>query len=147
MEDLFLTFMGTAHEKFYDDILKDLGLPETAANARAVRILGYNRMELTVENILSMKEYDDKVTSLARDLKPAVVTELIRRIRKKFQQYTEQRCPRSAMRLRPRIFHSVNMCGNWITVAQLRQKKERAWLVFTVYWIRWKRAMAPLLDR
>ena len=62
-----------------NDILKDLGLPETAANARAVRILGYNRMELTVENILSMKEYDDKVTSLARDLKPAVVTELIRR--------------------------------------------------------------------
>ena len=24
MNDLFLTFVGTAHEKFYDDILKDL---------------------------------------------------------------------------------------------------------------------------
>lgn len=62
-----------------DDILRDLGLPETAANQRAVRILAYNRMELTTENIQSMKEYDDKVTSLAKGLKPEVVTELIRR--------------------------------------------------------------------
>ncbi len=62
-----------------DDILTELRLPATAANERAVRILSYNRMPLTVENIQSMKEYDDKVTSLARSLKPEVVTELIRR--------------------------------------------------------------------
>ena len=61
------------------DILQDLGMPETAANQRAVRILAYNRMELTPENIQAMKEYDDKVTSLAKGLKPEVVTELIRR--------------------------------------------------------------------
>lgn len=62
-----------------DDILEDLELPATQTNERAVRILAYNQMPLTKENILEMKEYDDKVTSLVSDLKPAVVTELIRR--------------------------------------------------------------------
>ena len=62
-----------------NDILEDLQLEPTAMNQRAVRILGYNRMELTRENILSMKEYDDKVTTLVRELRPQVVAELIRR--------------------------------------------------------------------
>ncbi len=62
-----------------DDILEDLEIPATAANERAVRILAYNQMPLTKENIISMKEYDDKVTTLTADLKPAVVAELIRR--------------------------------------------------------------------
>lgn len=61
-----------------DDILEELDIPATAANERAVRILAYNQMPLTKENIISMKEYDDKVTTLATDLKPAVVAELIR---------------------------------------------------------------------
>lgn len=62
-----------------DDILDNLNLDTTAANQRAVRILAYNRMELTKENIISMKEYDDKVTTLVKELKPQVVAELIRR--------------------------------------------------------------------
>ncbi len=62
-----------------DDILKDLGLEPTAVNERAVRILAYNRMALTAENIQSMKEYDSRVTTLMNNLKPAVVAELIRR--------------------------------------------------------------------
>lgn len=62
-----------------DDILLDLKLDTTAANERAVRILAYNRMPLTKENILSMKEYDDKVTTLVKNLTPKVVSELIRR--------------------------------------------------------------------
>lgn len=62
-----------------DDILLDLKLDTTAANERAVRILAYNRMPLTKENILSMKEYDDKVTTLVKSLTPKVVSELIRR--------------------------------------------------------------------
>lgn len=61
-----------------DDILVDLELDTTARNERAVRILAYNRMPLTKENILSMKEYDDKVTTLVKELKPNVVAELIR---------------------------------------------------------------------
>ena len=62
-----------------DDILTDLKLETTAGNERAVRILAYNRMELNRENILSMKEYDDKVTTLEKELKPQVVAELVRR--------------------------------------------------------------------
>lgn len=62
-----------------DDILADLKLAPTAANERAVRILAYNRMPLSGENILSMKEYDDKVTTLVKNLKPQVTAELIRR--------------------------------------------------------------------
>lgn len=61
-----------------NDILEDLRLEPTAMNQRAVRILAYNRMELTRENILSMKEYDDKVTTLTKELRPQVVAELIR---------------------------------------------------------------------
>ncbi len=62
-----------------DAILQDLELTPTAANQRAVRILAYNQMALTKESVLSMKEYDAKVTTLAKNLKPEVVTELIRR--------------------------------------------------------------------
>jgi hypothetical protein len=62
-----------------DEILKDLGLETTAVNQRAVRILGYNQMELTEENVQNMKAYDSKVTTLMDNLKPPVVAELIRR--------------------------------------------------------------------
>lgn len=62
-----------------DDILEELGIEKTSANQRAVRILAYNRMDLTKENIFRMKEYDSKVTDLVKDLRPAVVAELIRR--------------------------------------------------------------------
>lgn len=61
-----------------DEILKDLGLETTGMNQRAVRILAYNQMPLTAESIEQMKAYDDKVTTLMRDLKPPVVAELIR---------------------------------------------------------------------
>lgn len=61
-----------------DDILQELNLEQTAANERAVRILAYNRMPLTEDNILDMKAYDSKVTTLMQNLKPPVVAELIR---------------------------------------------------------------------
>lgn len=62
-----------------DGILQELELAPTAANQRAVRILAYNRMALSKEAVLSMKDYDAKVTTLVKNLKPQVVTELIRR--------------------------------------------------------------------
>lgn len=74
--------LGDSIQKAFSHVgslLKEMGLPATAANERAVRILAYNRMPVTEENIRSMKEYDDKVTSIAKGLKPEVVTELIRR--------------------------------------------------------------------
>lgn len=62
-----------------DAILQELDMETTAYNQRAVRILGYNQMALTKENIESMKAYDAKVTSLIQAMKPQVVAELIRR--------------------------------------------------------------------
>ncbi len=62
-----------------DAILEDLDMAPTAANQRAVRILAYNRMPLTQDAILDMKEYDEQVTTLMKNLKPDVVAELIRR--------------------------------------------------------------------
>lgn len=62
-----------------DDILEDLGLDLTGRNQRAVRALAYNQMPLTEENIVRIKEYDRRVTTLMQDLKPQVVAELIRR--------------------------------------------------------------------
>ncbi len=76
------TDLGDSIKKAFGNvtgILQDLELAPTAANQRAVRILAYNQMALTKESVLSMKEYDAKVTTLAKNLKPEVVTELIRR--------------------------------------------------------------------
>lgn len=60
-----------------DVILDDLGLDRTSANQRAVRILAYNQMEITKESVLSMKDYDAKVTSVLEQMKPAVVAKMI----------------------------------------------------------------------
>lgn len=60
------------------DMLQDLGLEQTEANARAVRILGYNRMEITPESIQSVKEWDAEVNLLIRQSKPSMVLEMIR---------------------------------------------------------------------
>lgn len=62
-----------------DDILKDLGLETSEANRRAVRILAYNEMDLTVENIDRMKAVDEEVQRMFRGMTPAVTLEMIRR--------------------------------------------------------------------
>lgn len=61
------------------ELLNELNLEDTQANERAVRILGYNRMEITTENIVQVKEYDARVNAVIDNMKPSVVLELIRR--------------------------------------------------------------------
>lgn len=61
-----------------DSILKDLGLEETEANRRAVRILGYNSIEITAESIAEMKNYDSKVQTLLKGMSPSVTVEMIK---------------------------------------------------------------------
>ena len=61
-----------------DALLKDAGLPETEDNLRAVRILGYNRMEVTAKNIADVASWDAKLNAVLNDLKPAAVLDLIR---------------------------------------------------------------------
>lgn len=62
-----------------DDILKDLEMDTSEANRRAVRILAYNEIELTVDNINKMKAADEEVQRTFRSLTPAVTLEMIRR--------------------------------------------------------------------
>mgnify|MGYP003295535916 CR=1 FL=1 len=64
--------------KFRHDILKDLGLETSYGNQRAVRILAYNQMELTPENIAEMKAADEEVQRAFDHLKPAVVRTMIK---------------------------------------------------------------------
>ena len=62
-----------------DDILSDIGLEETEANQRAVRILAYDQIEITQESVAEMKAADEQVQRVFRNLTPATVTEMIRR--------------------------------------------------------------------
>ncbi|MCR5097395.1 MAG: flagellar hook-length control protein FliK [Lachnospiraceae bacterium] len=62
-----------------DDILSEIGMEENVANERAVRILGYNSLEITPESVTQMKYADEKVQQTLSSLTPGVVTELIRR--------------------------------------------------------------------
>ena len=62
-----------------DQLLEELNMEQTIANQRAVKILGYNGMEITEENIYEVKEYDAQVNKLMRDLHPAVTVEMIKR--------------------------------------------------------------------
>lgn len=62
-----------------DDILTDLGLDTSEVNRRAVRILGYNQLEITPEAVAEIKAADEEVQRAFRNLTPATVTEMIRR--------------------------------------------------------------------
>lgn len=61
-----------------DSLLQDMGLPVTEENQRAVRILGYNSMELTEENIQAVKQLDAKMQYLMRNLTPSITLEMVR---------------------------------------------------------------------
>ena len=61
-----------------DDILRDLGLELTEENRRAARILGYNRMEMTVENIEAVRAADSQVKNVVEKMTPAAVMKMIR---------------------------------------------------------------------
>lgn len=61
-----------------DAILEDLDYDRNAANQRAVRILAYNQMDITPENITSVKGADAKVQQMFETLTPQIVLNLIR---------------------------------------------------------------------
>ena len=61
-----------------NDILTDMSLEKTPENQRAIRILAYNRMELTPENIERVKEADSQVTAVVEKLAPKNVLQMIR---------------------------------------------------------------------
>lgn len=73
--------MGDSIRKAFrnvDDILTDMNREPSEENRRAVRMLGYNRLEISEENLERALELDGKVQNLFRDLKPGRVLQMIR---------------------------------------------------------------------
>ncbi len=73
--------MGDSIQKAFrnvDDILESMQMEQSDANRRAVRILGYNSVEITVENIEQVKEKDDLLGSVIEEMKPGRVLNMIR---------------------------------------------------------------------
>lgn len=61
-----------------DDILADMGYELTMENRRALRILGYNRMTVTEENLEKVKAADAQVRSVVEKMTPAATLKMIR---------------------------------------------------------------------
>lgn len=61
-----------------DDLLRELRMEESQDNRRAVRILGYNRMEITAENIEIVKSADTSLRQLLKKMTPSAVLQMIR---------------------------------------------------------------------
>lgn len=60
-----------------DVLLKDIGLEDTAENNRAVRILAYNEMEISAENVEAVKAEDNEYQYLLKNMTPRMVLHLI----------------------------------------------------------------------
>lgn len=73
--------LGDSIEKAFasvDHILKDLGLELTEENRRAVRILGYNQMEMSMANVEAVRTADRQVQDVLAKLTPAATLKMIR---------------------------------------------------------------------
>lgn len=73
--------MGDSIKKAFgnlDDILQDMGQEASEENRRAARILAYNRMEMTTENLNAVKEADNRLQWIVQKMTPAAVLKMIR---------------------------------------------------------------------
>lgn len=73
--------MGDSIQKAFrnvDDLLEEMNLPATEDNQRALRILGYNQMEITPENLEQVKAADGQVQDLIQNMTPSIVLNLVR---------------------------------------------------------------------
>lgn len=61
-----------------DDILEDLDFERTQDNRRAVRVLAYNKMELTKDNITAVRTADAELSYLLAKMTPSATLEMIR---------------------------------------------------------------------
>lgn len=61
-----------------DALLEEAGMEITEANRRAVRILGYNHLEITEENILTIKAADQTLGNVIDKLTPSATLDMIR---------------------------------------------------------------------
>ena len=73
--------MGDSIKKAFanvDDILKEMNLPADYEHQRAVRILGYNSMEITEQSITAVMHYDRQVNDLISGFYPEAVLGMIK---------------------------------------------------------------------
>ncbi len=73
--------MGDSIKKAFanvDDILIDLNFDVNAESQRAVRILGYNSLDITVDNINQVMNYDRQVNQLINSFYPEAVLSMIK---------------------------------------------------------------------
>lgn len=61
-----------------DDLLRDIDMEANDGNRRAVRILGYNRMEISEENIEAVKTADISIQRVLDKMTPASALQMIR---------------------------------------------------------------------
>lgn len=61
-----------------DDILTDMGYELTEENRRIIRILGYNRMDMTAENFDRVSAADEQVRFVIEKMTPAATLKMIR---------------------------------------------------------------------
>ena len=59
-------------------LMEEMGIDNTEYNQRAIRILGYNKMEITKESIEQVKAYDLSVNYLIENLNPGVAIQIIK---------------------------------------------------------------------
>lgn len=73
--------MGDSMKKAFqnvDDILADLQKEATEENRKAIRILGYNSMEMTEENFEKIRQSEALLTEVIEKMKPGTVLSMIR---------------------------------------------------------------------
>lgn len=73
--------MGDSIKKAFrnvDAILQDMDMEVNEANKRAIRIMGYNQITITEDNLNRIKEADRQVRSIIENLKPGMTLKMIR---------------------------------------------------------------------
>lgn len=73
--------LGDSYAKAFsnvDSILEDIGMDINGANQRAVRILGYNSIEISVESVTSVREIASELDYLIDNMTPKTAMHLIK---------------------------------------------------------------------
>ncbi len=61
-----------------DAILAELNMVKSKANVRAVSVLAYNEMEMSIENIMQVKNMDSMLNNLFENMTPEVALSIVR---------------------------------------------------------------------
>ncbi len=61
-----------------DNILRDMDLEINEANRRAIRIMGYNQMTISYDNLSKIKKADSQIRNIIDKMKPGMTLQMIR---------------------------------------------------------------------